>query len=331
MRPMGSTRSSSRWPVAPSPPETRAGSRVPVSTAIIGAPSFVAGGAMGASGCSSMTVAWVPRGRDDHGAYGLGHAGRAHEVGVPGEPPGRPLLDDLAGHVRVPVHAHAGHGGSGAQDGGPDAGPLELHLEGADVALEAPLRRHVGGHGGPGPLGHVGGHEDDVPPPALDESGQEGPHQAMGAADVDVQHAVELGGIGVEHGAGHVLGGVGDDDLDLAEGVDGRGREPLDGVAVGQVEVDGDRLAAGGPDGRRRVLALADPSGTEDHRVAERGEGDGGGPADARGGAGHDGRPALGIGREPRPSAQDATVVGRAARPRTLIEWTRSMPSGSTS
>ena len=99
---------------------------------------------------------------------------------------------------------------------------------------------------------------------------------------------------------------------------------------VGQVEVDGDGLAPVGPDGRRGILALVDPPGPERHRVPEGGQGLGGGLADARRGAGDHGRPAFGVGLEAGHQRR-VTVVGRAARPRTLIEWTRSMPSGSTS
>ncbi len=100
-----------------------------------------------------------------------------------------------AGHLGVPVHAHAGQGRAGPHDGGPHPGPFQLHLEGADVALEPPLGGHVGGHGRAGPLGHVGGDEDDVAAPAGRHGRGQGAHQSVGAAHVDGQHAVEgLGG-----------------------------------------------------------------------------------------------------------------------------------------
>ena len=156
-----------------SPPDTLGGSRC--STAVVMAlprPSSSVSVRMGASGCSSMTVAWVPRGRDTTATMASATPGRAHEVGVAGESPGRPLLDDLAGHLGIPVHAHAGQGGTGTHDGGPHPGALELHLQGADVALESPLGGHVGGHGRPGSFGHVGGDEDDVAPaPARSSAG----------------------------------------------------------------------------------------------------------------------------------------------------------------
>ena len=144
------------------------------------------------------------------------------------------------------------------------------------------------------------------------------------------QHAVERLGVGVEHRPGDVLGGVGHHDLDGTEGVHRRLGELLDRIGVGQVEVDGHRLAAVGPDGGGGVLALGHPPGPEGHRVALGGQGPGRGLADARRRPGHHGRAPFGVGLEPGHQRR-VTVVGRAARPRTLMEWTRSMPSGSTS
>ena len=97
-------------------------------------------------------------------------------------------------------------------------------------------------------------------------------------------------GVGVQHRAGDVLGGVGHQDLDRAEGVDRAAANRSTESAVGQVEMDGEGLPAAGPDGRRRLLALGHPPGPEDHRVAEGGQGLGRGLADARRGAGHHGR-----------------------------------------
>ena len=44
-----------------------------------------------------------------------------------------------SGHDRIPVHPHAGQGRTGPHDGRPNAGPFQLHLQGADVALSPHL------------------------------------------------------------------------------------------------------------------------------------------------------------------------------------------------
>ena len=152
----------------------------------------------------------------------------------------------------------------------------------------------------------------------------------MGPAHVDPEDAVERLGVGVEHRAGDVLGGVGDQDLDRSEGVHRGVDEPLDGLGVGLVEVDGHRLAPVGPDGRGGVLAFGHPAGAENDRVAKGRQRLGRGLSDAGGRPGHHRRSELGIGVEAG-HQRSVTVVGSEARPRTLIEWTRSMPSGSTS
>ena len=51
---------------------------------------------------------------------------------------------------------------------------------------------------------------------------------------------------------------------------------------------------------------------------------------DARGGAGHRRRAPFGVGLEAR-HQRGVTVVGNAAKPRTLMECTRAIPAGSTS
>ncbi len=137
-------------------------------------------------------------------------------------------------------------------------------------------------------------------------------------------------GIGVEHRAGRCSAGVRHQDLDRAEGVHGRRGELLDRVPVRQIEMDGDGLATVVADGRRRVLAVVHPPGAEHDRVPEPGQGHRRRLPDARRRAGDHGRTSLGVGLETG-HQRSCTVVGRAARPRTLIEWTRSMPSGSMS
>ena len=92
-----------------------------------------------------------------------------------------------------------------------------------------------------------------------------------------------------------------------------------------------DGLAAVGDDLGRRLLEPVEPAGPEHHGVPGRGQRQRGGQADAGGGAGDHGGAALGVRREAGASAQGCTVVGRAAKPRTLTEWTRRMPAGSMS
>ena len=116
----------------------------------------------------------------------------------------------------------------------------------------------------------------------------------------------------------------------VAECIDGRFGELVHRLAVGQVEVDGDRFAALRPDRRRGVLARSHPSRPEHHRVPERGQRSGRRLSDARRRPGDHRWPPLGIGLEAG-HQRSTTVVGSAASPRTLIEWTRSIPWASMS
>ena len=162
-----------------------------------------------------------------------------------------------------------------------------------------------------------------------DHGRRQGPDQAVGAAQVDGQDAVERLGVGVEDGAGDVQAGVGHQDLDRRRGLSTAAlANCVHRVAVGQVEVDGDRLAAVGPDGRgRRPRTRSTRRAPEGHRVA--------GAARARAVAWPmpEEAPVTTAGRRSgwgskRGISAGVTVVGRAARPRTLMEWTRSMPVG---
>ncbi len=152
----------------------------------------------------------------------------------------------------------------------------------------------------------------------------------MGPVDIDCDHLVEGSGIGVEHRAGNVLCRIRHQYLDTSEGVHGGLGETLHRVTVGQVEVYGERVTTARSDGSRGLLALGHPSGSEHHRVTDGGEGLSHRLADAGRGSGDHCGANVGIGFEARHQRR-VTVVGSAARPRTLIEWTRSIPSGSTS
>ena len=96
-------------------------------------------------------------------------------------------------------------------------------------------------------------------------------------------------------------------------------------------------LAAVLADLRGRLLAALHPAGPEDDGVTPGGQRPGRGQADARRGAGDDGRATCGMGDEPGHGRRrlvcqcTETVVGRRAKPRTLMEWTRSTPAGSMS
>ena len=249
---------------------------------------------------------------------------------MPGQAPACPLGQHLAGDVGVPVHPHARQGRAGPHDHGAHPRALQLHLQRGDEALEPPLGGHVGRHARPG-VGHdVGRHEDQVAPAALHHAGAEGAHQPLGPADVDAQDLLEVLRAGLECRPGLDLGRVGHEDLHRPERGVGLLGEP--------------RHRAGSA--RSRWQATASPpsarmdAATSSHDLhAARPEHDGMARpgqrprrlgADARGGAGHRRRPAFGVGLEAR-HQRSVTVVGSAAKPRTLMECTRRMPAGSTS
>jgi hypothetical protein len=150
--------------------------------------------------------------------------------------------------------------------------------------------------------------------------------EPLGAEQVDRHLSLEVVGVGVDRRHRHDIAGVADHDLDRPDrrlGVLGEGRH---GRGVAHVEGQGDRLPAGGADLGRGLLAPLDAPGAEHDGVARGGEQHRGRPSDARRRAGDHGGATLGVGRELR-HQRAATVVGRAAKPRTLTEWTRAMPS----
>lgn len=113
--------------------------------------------------------------------------------------------------------------------------------------------------------------------------GQAGAGGADHAEDVDVEDVAPfLVGVGL-HGAPGPDAGVVDQDVEAAQVVDGRGHRRAHGGVVGDVgAVSGERLVD-----RRRVEV------EDGHHGATVREQVGGGPADAGGAAGHQGRQAL--------------------------------------
>ncbi len=102
-----------------------------------------------------------------------------------------------------------------------------------------------------------------------------------------------------------------------------------DGAGVGDVERVHDRLAARLADLRGDLVAPVDASRAQRHRVTDRGQGQRGRGTDAGRGAGDHGRATLGL---VIPAHQrTATVTGSAAKPRTLVECTRTARPWSTS
>ena len=337
MSPMGSRLSSSRWPFSPSPPETRGGSLnvVSVVTLVLLLPLRPTATPLRLRRERRLRLDLdhaqmrAPRGGHRMGD-GRGHTLGPQEGRVPGQAPARPLGQHLAGDVGVPVHAHARQGRAGPHDDGPHPRPLQLHLQRGDESFEPPLGGHVGRHARPR-VGHdVGRHEDEVAPPARHHGGPEGAHQSLRAADVDAQDLLEVLRAGLERRARLNFGRVGHEDLDRAErGVRLLG-EPVHRGGVGQVEMTGHRLSPFGADGRGDLVADLHPARPEHHGVPHPGQRPRRLGADARRGAGHRRRPALGMGLEAR-HQRGVTVVGSAAKPRTLMEWTRAMPAGSMS
>ena len=163
--------------------------------------------------------------------------------------------------------------------------------------------------------------------------GQHRGGQAVGADQMDLQLRVEVVGADLGQLAEVGVAGAGDQHLDVAERVNGVGHEGLHRVRIGDVEVEADGFAAVGADLADEVVELLHTAGAERDGKAACGEFDGGGLADAGGGAGDDGGSAVGKGGETGHHGpfSDWTVMGRWAKPRTLLEWTRTELASSTS
>ena len=162
----------------------------------------------------------------------------------------------------------------------------------------------------------VGGDEDQVAPPARHHAGAEGAHQSLRPADVDAQHLLEV--LRASSRAPSRAGFAPALDTRISTGPNAASRllgERSDRGGIGQVEVEGHRLAPLGPDGRGDLLADLDPARPEHDRMAGPGQRACRLGADARRGAGHHRRPALGVGLEAR-HQRGVTVVGQARRSR---------------
>jgi hypothetical protein len=91
----------------------------------------------------------------------------------------------------------------------------------------------------------------------------------VGAVQVDVQHAVEALGVDVFWPTERIVrieAGVVDDDIDAAELGGGSVDDGSDGVGIGHVRGDGDRVTARVFDCRRDGLDLVRRAGARDHR-----------------------------------------------------------------
>ena len=100
----------------------------------------------------------------------------------------------------------------------------------AAQAHDAGLGGAVGPRRGRADGGRRRGDVDDAAPPPLDHSGQAELDGAVGAVEVDVEHLLPQGvGVADDGLLGRDAGGVGQD-VDLAEGLDGRIEERLDGL-----------------------------------------------------------------------------------------------------
>lgn len=186
----------------------------------------------------------------------------------------------------------------------------------------------------PLPQRDLGTHEDQVTPLTFEHPGQHRGGETVGSHQMDLQLRVEVVGADLGQLAEVGVAGAGDQDLDVPQCVGGVGHERLHRVRVGDVEVKGDGLATVGADLADQVVELLHPTGAECDGKATLGERDGRGlpmPADApatmaglRSGRARSG--AL------RGSLQRAwMVMGRWAKPRTLLECTRTELASSTS
>ena len=271
-------------------------------------PRFGSCSAIGASGCSSIDG-------------GVGAPGRSTAATMAwATPAGRMKLEWRAsphrthcsmtsavtsGSQSMPMPVRVG---PGPHDGGPHAGALELHLQGADVALEPPLGGHVGGHGRPGSLDDVGGDEHDVAAAgAPTMAGTRARTRRWVPIRLTPRTRRSLGvGVAATGSRRIVLSAA----LDTRISTVARAASTAalancsTDVGVGQVEVDGHRLAAARPgwpppsprtpSTRRAPRTTGWPGAARASAVA---------CADARRGAGDHGRPARRDGARSGPSA----------------------------
>ncbi len=149
------------------------------------------------------------------------------------------------------------------------------------IATSAGLRGTVGAHVRALPQRDIGTDEDQVAALTLDHARQHRGGQSIGPDQVDLDLRFESFGVDFVQLAEIGIARAGDQYLDVAELLGGLVHETLDGLRVGDVEGQGDRLAPVGADLVDDLLALLDAPCAERHRKAMRRKLNGGGRADA--------------------------------------------------
>ena len=127
------------------------------------------------------------------------------------------------------------------------------------------------------------------PPTGLERRDRR-PRRVEAGPEVELHHVAPVAEVAVLHLADLGHAGRVDEDVEAAEVID-RVLHRVGGFPlVGHVGRPGERLSAGGLDLGRQVEQPVGPAGDQRHLRPRRGEGDGGGPADPRRGAGDQGR-----------------------------------------
>ena len=160
------------------------------------------------------------------------------------------------------------------------------------IATSAGLGGPVGAHVRSLPQGDIGTHEDEVAALTLDHAGEHRGGQPVGPDQVDLDLRFESLGVDFVQSPEVGVAGTGDQHLDVAELFGGLVHESFDGIGLGDVERQRDRLTAAGADLLDELLALLNAPRAQCHRKAMRGKVDRGGRSDARRCAGDDRGPA---------------------------------------
>ena len=176
----------------------------------------------------------------------------------------------------------------------------------------------------------VGADEDHVAAPALHHPRKHRGGQPVRTDEVDLDLRLERIGIDLVEAAEEGVAGPGHEHLDVAELISGTAYERRHRVGIGDVQWQGDRLATIGANLGGDLLALVHPAGPEGDGEAASREFGGGGGADARRGAGDQCGPSGGVWVESG-HQRLVTVTGSSAKPRTLLECTRTAPDSTTS
>ena len=225
-----------------------------------------------------------------------------------GQPPADPLVQHLPGAARGPSPSPSRSWvGPGRTIDGPHPGALQLHLQGPDVALEAPLRRPrrrpCAAGGGPrrrrSRRPGRPGCRSTMPAPKAE-------HQPVGPTRFTASDALEVCGLGLEGRARAGSGRrwtPGSRPVRTPPPPRRRTRRPSAGSARSRRQAT---ASPPSPDDLRRpprhtAPRRRAPSTTGCPAARQR---PGGGGTDARGGTGDHRRPALGVGLEARHSAR---------------------------